>query len=50
MAQRILVFEDGRIIADGDHAGLYETCTLYRHLYDEQVRQEEDKTEQEVTA
>ena len=50
MAQRILVFENGRIIADGDHAGLYETCTLYRHLYDEQVRQEEDKTEQEVTA
>ncbi len=50
MAQRILVFEDGRIIADGDHAGLYETCALYRHLYDEQVSQEEDKTGQEVSA
>ena len=39
MAQRILVFEEGRIIADGTHASLYETCALYRRLYDEQVRQ-----------
>lgn len=38
MAQRILVFENGRIIADGTHAELYEQCALYRSLYDEQVR------------
>lgn len=45
MAQRILVFEEGRIIADGMHAELYENCVLYRNLYDEQVRQAEDETE-----
>lgn len=37
MAQRILVFEEGRIVADGTHTDLYEHCALYRHLYDEQV-------------
>lgn len=45
MAQRILVFEEGRIIADGTHAELYENCVLYRNLYDEQVRPAEDETE-----
>ncbi|MGN0836062.1 MAG: hypothetical protein ACI4OS_01350, partial [Akkermansia sp.] len=35
-AQRILVFERGRIIADGTHATLYEHCPLYRELYDRQ--------------
>lgn len=39
MAQRILVFEEGRIIADGTHAELYEKCALYKSLYDEQVQQ-----------
>ncbi|MBR1998262.1 MAG: ABC transporter ATP-binding protein [Akkermansia sp.] len=38
MAQRILVFDDGHIVADGSHAQLYENCMLYRSLYDEQVR------------
>ena len=38
MAQRILVFEAGRIIADGTHTELYESCNVYRSLYDEQVR------------
>ena len=47
MAQRILVFEDGHIIADGSHADLYESCTLYRNLYDEQVRQAEEAKEKE---
>lgn len=37
MAQRLLVFEKGRIIADGTHDELYEQCPLYRTLYDEQV-------------
>lgn len=45
MAQRILVFESGRIIADGTHQELYENCVLYRGLYDEQVRQEQEVTE-----
>ncbi len=48
MAQRILVFDDGCIIADGTHADLYETCSLYRNLYDEQVRQAEQERETEV--
>ena len=38
MADRILVFNEGRIVADGSHAELYETSALYRSLYDEQVR------------
>lgn len=37
-AVRILVFNEGRIVGDGSHADLYETCALYRSLYDEQVR------------
>ncbi len=44
MAERILVFEAGRIIADGSHQQLYDSCSLYRHLYDEQVSQEKDET------
>ena len=38
IADRILVFNEGRIVADGNHAELYEQCMLYRSLYDEQVR------------
>lgn len=36
VATRILVFEDGRIVGDGTHAGLYASCPLYRELYDRQ--------------
>lgn len=50
MAQRILVFENGRIIADGTHASLYEECSLYRQLYDEQVRQAESERDGEEDA
>lgn len=46
MAQRILVMEEGRIVADGSHQELYDTCMLYRHLYDEQVRQAEEGKEE----
>lgn len=46
MAQRILVFEEGRIVADGTHDDLYESCMLYRHLYDEQVRQANEGKEE----
>ena len=48
MAQRILVFDEGRIVADGSHAELYEQCVLYRNLYDEQVRQEENEKGEEL--
>lgn len=50
MAQRILVFEAGRIIADGTHAELYEKCSLYRGLYDEQVRQAETDRKEGASA
>ena len=36
MAHRILVFDHGRIIADGPHDQLYATCPLYKELYDRQ--------------
>ncbi len=48
MAQRILVFEEGRIVADGAHEELYESCVLYRHLYDEQVRRDNEEKEEAV--
>ncbi len=35
-AQRILVFDHGNLIADGPHEELYETCPLYKELYDRQ--------------
>lgn len=35
-ADRILVFESGRIIGDGSHEELYATCPLYKELYDRQ--------------
>ena len=46
MAQRILVFEAGRIVGDGTHAELYENCALYRNLYDEQVSSNENEGEE----
>ena len=36
-AERILVFDAGRIVGDGSHADLYENSPLYRELYDRQV-------------
>lgn len=35
-AHRILVFEGGYIVGDGSHEELYETCPLYKELYDRQ--------------
>ena len=49
MARRILVFEEGRIVGDGSHEQLYESCVLYKSLYDEQVRQA-DKEKKETQA
>lgn len=45
MAQRILVFEEGRIVADGSHDELYNSCVLYKSLYDEQVKQAQEGKE-----
>ena len=36
LAQRILVMDEGRIIADGSHEDLHRECDLYRKLYDSQ--------------
>jgi len=40
-AGRILVFaktpDGGKIVADGPHDEIYETCSVYRSLYDKQV-------------
>ncbi len=44
MATRILVFDAGRIIADGSHQELYANCSLYRSLYDEQVSREAEES------
>lgn len=35
-ADRILVFDAGRIIGDGTHAQLYASCPLYKELFDRQ--------------
>jgi subfamily B ATP-binding cassette protein MsbA len=39
-ATRVLVFEQGRIVADGSHAALYEGSEHYRQLYDRQTLDE----------
>ena len=36
LATRILVFNEGSIIADGPHKEIIETCDLYRRLHDSQ--------------
>lgn len=35
-ADRILVFEGGRIVGDGSHEELYQSCALYKELHDRQ--------------
>lgn len=36
IAQRILVFSQGRIVGDGSHDELYASCPLYKELYNRQ--------------
>ncbi len=36
LANRILVMDQGRIVADGSHEKLYSECSLYRTLFDAQ--------------
>ena len=36
-ASQILVFNQGRIVAEGDHAALYASNALYKSLYDRQA-------------
>ncbi len=36
IADRILVFNQGEIVADGSHEEIYPTCSLYQELYDRQ--------------
>ena len=36
LATRILVMDQGRIVADGSHEELYRDCELYRTLHDAQ--------------
>jgi len=36
IADRILVFNHGHLVADGSHDKIYPTCDLYRELYDRQ--------------
>jgi len=37
-ADKIVVLDDGKIVATGNHQELYSSCELYRHLYDLQFR------------
>ncbi len=39
-ADRILVLDDGRIVGDGTHEWLLQSCQIYREIYDSQFRGE----------
>ena len=36
LANRIIVMDQGKIIADGEHEEIYQNCEIYRKLYDQQ--------------
>jgi subfamily B ATP-binding cassette protein MsbA len=37
LADRILVMDGGKIVADGTHDGIYDSSPIYRKLYDQQL-------------
>ena len=37
-ADRIIVFEDGRIVGDGSHKNLLKSCKSYKELYESEVK------------
>ena len=37
-ADRIIVFDKGRIVGDGPHAELLKTCPVYKDLYESENR------------
>ena len=37
-ADKILVFDNGRIVAQGTHAELLKTCDIYREVYESQQK------------
>jgi len=47
-ADRILVFDGGRITANGTHQELYTSNPLYKSLYDKQVNTAQSKTNQDT--
>jgi ATP-binding cassette subfamily B multidrug efflux pump len=53
-ADKIIVMDHGRVVAQGTHKQLMETSPIYREIYDSQLRagnhlQEQATTEDEVT-
>ena len=39
-ADRILVLDDGRVVGDGIHDRLLNSCQVYREIYESQFRKE----------
>ena len=39
-ADKILVLDDGRIVGEGTHGELLESCDIYREIYDSQFKKE----------
>ena len=37
LADRILVMDGGKVVADGIHDDIYESSSIYRKLYDQQL-------------
>ena len=47
-ADRILVMEKGRVVAEGNHAELLQSCPLYIKLYNMQFHGDKEEDGQEV--
>ena len=42
-ADQIVVLDDGKAVGVGDHAGLLETCPVYREIYESQFKKEAER-------